>query len=768
MKTPIQVKKRDGSLEPLDFDKINKLLQFACTGLKDVSASAIALGMHVKFFDGIKTSDIHEASIKTAVDLITTETPDYQYVAARLLSYKLRKMVYGQYEPVDFLTHVKKCVKLGVYDKEVFKLYTDEEIESLGKAINHNYDDNFTYAAMQLFEDKYLIRNRETNQFFETPQMAYMMIAMTLFGRDSKDARREMIVDYYKMIATGEKSIISLPTPIAGGVRTPTRQFSSCVVLKAGDSLESINATASTIVEYAAKRAGIGIDFSNLRPKFAAIRGGEATHTGVISFIKYIQGAVKSSSQGGIRSGSASLYFPIWHKEIEDLLVLKNNKGTEDARARQLDYGVSINGHFYKKAIAREEYCLFNPNDYPDLYQAFFNDQDKYAELYDKYSKSRKVKKIDAFELLNRLVDERAQTGRIYIFNVDTTNRQSAFKSPIYSSNLCLEISLPSQNLTKLGTFPTKEAKALGIYAGESMEEFRAKFGEIALCTLSAINWGNIKKPSDFEKPARLAVRALDNLLDYQDYPVIAAEIPGRARRSLGVGIINLAHFLAKNGLKYGEPQALELVDEYMEAMYFYLMKANVELAKERGACDWNADTYYSDGEFVWEKRAKAVDSIIPHTPRLDWESLREDMKTYGVRHSTVIAMMPSETSAVISNATNGIEPPRAATTIKSNKDSVVKQLVPNPRLKYDYLWDQPTPDGYLKTMAVLQKYTDQAISANTSYNPANFDGGKVPMSQLLRDLLNAYKYGLKTLYYHNTAVDVKGADEGDCESCKI
>jgi ribonucleoside-diphosphate reductase alpha chain len=772
LKSSINVKKRDGSTEPLDYDKINKLLQFACEGLKDVSASAIALGMHVKFFDGIKTADIHDASIKTAVDLISPEAPDYQFVAARLLSYKIRKMVYGQYEPVDLLTHIKSCVKAGVYDRDILNQYTDDEIIALGKHVNHDNDDLFTYSAMKLFEDKYLLRNRETKKFYETPQFAYMLVAMTLHACEPIN-RLEIVVDYYNAIATGENSTISLPTPIIGGARSPLRQFSSCVLLKAGDSLNSINAVSSTIVEYAAKRAGIGVDISAIRPFGSAIRNGEATHTGVTPFIKYIQGAVKSSSQGGIRSGSATLYYPIWHKEIDKLLVLKNNKGVEDNRARHVDYSVHINGHFYKKALAREDYNLFSPKDFPDLYEAFFNDQELYAELYEKYSKSRKVKKVDAFELLNRLVDERAQTGRIYIFNVDTVNHQSAFKTPIYSSNLCSEICLPTQNLTKLGTFPADQAKALGFFNDDmQLSEFRDSFGEIALCTLSAINWGNIKRVSDFEKVAKLTVRALDNLLDYQDYPVIAAEVPGRNRRSLGVGVINLAHFLAKNGVKYGEDNALELVDEYMEAMYFYLVKASVELAKERGTCKWFTDTTYSDGTFIWENRSANVDKLIPHAPRMDWETLRSDLKQYGMRHSTLIALMPSETSSVISNATNGIEPPRSMITVKSSNDSVTKQMVPNPKLKYDYLWSQPTPDGYIKTMAVLQKYTDQSISSNTSYNPANFPDGRVPMKQLLSDILNGYKYGLKTFYYHNTYVSTAeqpdAATEGECESCKI
>lgn len=781
----IMVLKKDGTKEPLSFDKINKMLMYACENLSGVSPSELAVSMRLKFVNGVSTRDIQKIAIRTAVDLISEHSPNYQYVAARLMNIQLRKEVYGQYEPIDFLDQVKKVHELGFYDDIIFEYYTDEEIRRLGSYIDHDRDEDFTYAAMEQLVSKYLVRDRRNGQLLESPQVAYMLVSMITMGKKSPATRELLVRDYYDAISKGRKSTISLPTPITSGVRTKTRQYSSCVVLKAGDSLDSISSVSTAITLYVSKRAGIGADISAIRPLGASIREGTATHTGMIPFIKMYEGSVKSCSQGSVRSGAATLYYPIWSKEIENLIVLKNNKGTQDNRARGLDYGIQINQHFFEKALNREDYCLFNPNEHKDLYHAFFHDQKKYVELYDKYSRLRKGDgvKINAWNLLISILTERSQTGRIYIFNVDKVSSQSAFKdSAIYSSNLCLEIAIPTQDLTKLSTLTTKEylevnpIDSIENLMGMSVSDFHNKFGEIGLCTLSAINWGNIKKPSDFEKPCRLAVTALDELLDFQEYPVIAAEIAAKQRRNLGIGIINFAHFLAKRGLKYGE--GLEVVDEYMEAMYYYLVKASVDLAKEKGPCGWYSDTLFSEGKFIFENRTPFVDTLVPHNPKQDWDTLRAEMAVYGTRHSTLVAMMPSETSALLSNATNGIEPPRDVITSKVNKDSVMKQVVPDVRVKYDYLWNQRTPTGYLNTLAVLQKYTDQAISANTSYNPELYDG-KIPASRLLEDLLYANKVGLKTLYYNNTKVSTEQSNgevqlkasvevEADCESCKL
>ena len=776
MSKVLHVTKSDGTLAPLDYDKINKILEYACDGIDGVSPSLIAMSLNIKFFNKIKTSEIHDAAIKTAADLITAEEPNYQYVAARLLNYKLRKQVYGQYQPIRFYDHIVKVTKLGFYDSEILELYTEQDIDKLEKHINHDNDELFTYSAMKLFEEKYLVRNRHTKQILETPQFAYMLVAMVLFGRDGADnqERLKLVIDYYNLTCGGPKSLISLPTPINSGVRTPTRQFSSCVGIKGGDSLESMNAASAAITSYAANRAGIGVDLSSVRGLGAPIRSGEVVHTGVTPFIKMMEAAVNSASQGGVRKGSGTLTYCIWHPEIENMLVLKNNKGSEDTRARNLDYSVQLNGHFYKKAMAREEYCLFHPNQVPDLYEAFFVDQDKFAELYDKYSRSKRVaKRVQAFDLLVSLVSERIGTGRVYITNVDNVNNQSAFNDVVYQSNLCQEISLPSKPLTRFSNLTLADAKQYGIYdevKHSNAESFGDQFGEIFLCTLSGINFGNIKKPSDLEKPMYYAIRALDNLISYQDYPMIAAEVPGKARRSLGIGIINLAHFFAKRGWKYGDN--LAEFDEYMEAMYYYGMKATIELAKERGACEWSKNTIYSNGEFVFQHRSPNLDKLVEHQERFDWAELSELAKQYGVRNSTIMAMFPAETSALISNSTNGIEPPRAVVTTKGGKGSTMKQVVPNPKLKYDYLWDQKTPEGYLNVMAVIQKWTDQAISVNLSYNPEHYPEGKLNMAACIKDILTFWKLGGKNIYYANQKIvdndEQTKEPQEDCESCKL
>jgi ribonucleoside-diphosphate reductase alpha chain len=568
----------------------------------------------------------------------------------------------------------------------------------------------------------------------ETPQILYALVAAVLFAKYDKETRLSWVKDYYECIS---KHDISLPTPIMAGLRTPQRQFSSCVLIETDDSLDSINATTSAIVKYVSQKAGIGIGAGKIRALGSPVRNGDTSHTGVIPFYKMFQSAVRSCSQGGVRNGAATLYYPLWHLEVEDLLVLKNNKGTEDTRVRPMDYGVQFNKLMYERLITGGDITLFSPSDVPGLYDAFFNDQDKFRDLYEAAERNTKIrkKKIKALELFTNFMTERKDTGRVYLMNVDNVNSHGAFiedVAPIHQSNLCCEIALPTKPLNN-------------IYDEE---------GEISLCTLTAVNWGNIKEPSDFERPCRLAVRALDELLDYQNYPVRAAEISTMNRRPLGVGIINLAYWLAKNDFKYSDDSSLTKLDEYMEAMSYYLIKASVELAKEKGACPKSNETKYAQGIMPIDSRKQDIDELVPHVERCDWESLREMAKTYGIRNSTLMALMPAETSAQIANATNGIEPPRSYISIKQSKHGVLKQVVPEfkkLKSKYELLWDQSSPEGYIKICAVLQKYIDQAISVNTSYNPQFYPDEKVPLSDMLRHTLMHYKYGGKTLYYFNT-----------------
>ena len=764
----IIVIKKGGREEPFDVEKLHKVVNFACEGLSGTSPSAVAIGSRARLQGTTKitTSDITKILIHSASVLIDEHSANYQYVAGRLMNYDLRKQVYGSFEVPSLYSIIKKNVEDGWYDKDVLEKYTQEEIDYLCTKLNHHRDETYTYAAWKQLNSKYLVRDRNSGNYKESPQIMYMLIAMTLFSKVETSIRLQRVVNYYNKTSGGHKSLIGLPTPILGGVRTPTRQFSSCVVIKEGDSLDSINATSEACVNYVAKRAGIGIDMGRLRPLGSTIRNGEATHTGITPFTKHNQTAVGSASQGGIRSGAATTFFPVFHQEIESIIVFKNNRGTEENRVRHLDYGIAINTHFYKLAIGDQPYNLFNANEVPDLYEAFYKDPEVFESLYNKYSKdpTKSKVKVSAKELFDSIVTERAQTGRIYIFNVDNANKQSAFKSTIYQSNLCLEISIPTHDITKLGTFKVKDIEQFGMMVSDTkdIKAFHERFGEIGLCTLSNINMGMMRSPSDLEEACKYAVYALDELLDYQDYPLIAAEIPAKSRRNLGLGLNNLAYFLAKNKIKYGE--SLEFLDEYMEAMYFYSLKASVELAKEKGACEWYHDTIYADGKFIWELRNPNVDDIVPMTLRLDWEGLREDIKKYGVRNSTLIAHMPSESNSLLMNATNGVEPIREKVVTKGNKDDNYKQVVPNVSLKYDMLWDMDVMD-YLKTMAVIQKWTDQAISANASYDPEKFEDEKIPFNLVKRHVLTAQKFGLKTLYYHNTKVNEY---EDDCETCKL
>jgi len=763
----MQVQKRDGQLEDLNIDKLHKVVMYAVEGITGVSASEVEINSHIQFFDKITSTDIQETLIKSAADLISEESPNYQYVGGRLINYHLRKEVYGTFTPPCLCDIIDKNIDIGFYDKEFTELYTKDEINQLQEYIDHSRDEYLTYAAMEQFRGKYLVQNRATGELFETPQVAYIMIAATLFSKYPADTRMKYVKAYYDAISTFK---ISLPTPVMAGVRTPQRQFSSCVLIETDDSLDSINATSSAVVKYVSQKAGIGIGAGSIRAIGSKIRSGDATHTGVIPFYKLFQSAVKSCSQGGVRGGAATLYYPIWHLEIEDMLVLKNNKGTEDNRVRHMDYGVQFNKLMYERLLSGGDITLFSPSDVPGLYDAFFNDQEEFTRLYEQAEERTDIryKSIPAVELFSNFVQERKDTGRIYLMNVDHANTHGAFiesEAPIKQSNLCCEINLPTKPLSHIND-----------------EE-----GEISLCTLSAINWGAIKKPEDFEKVCDLAVRGLDELLDYQEYPVIAAELSTMNRRPLGVGIINFAYWLAKNDTTYQDPN-LELVDEWAEAWSYFLIKASANLAIEKGAIAKNMETKYGHGITPNQTYKSDVDELVKHKERQDWKGLRKQLKETGIRNSTLMALMPAETSAQISNSTNGIEPPRSYISVKQSKHGVLKQVVPGyPRLKnkYDLLWDQKSPEGYIKIMAVLQKYIDQGISVNTSYNPEHFEDEKVPMSVLLQHLIMFYKYGGKQLYYNNTydgqgEIDINKddaqqslptttfVDDEDCESCKI
>ena len=736
----LKVTKRDGRLEAIDLDKIHRVITWAAEGLSNVSVSQVELKSHIQFYNGIRTDDIHETIIKAAADLISTDTPDYQYLAARLAIFHLRKIAFGQFEPPHLYDHVAKLTADGKYDEHILADYSRAEFDELNAAIVHDRDLTFSYGAVKQLEGKYLVQNRVTRQIYESPQFLYILVAMCLFAKYPKDTRLGYVKRFYDAISEFK---ISLPTPIMSGVRTPSRQFSSCVLIECDDSLDSINATASAIVKYVSQRAGIGINAGRIRALGSEIRGGEAQHTGCIPFYKLFQTAVKCCSQGGVRGGAATLFYPLWHIEVESLLVLKNNRGVEDNRVRQLDYGVQINRLLYTRLIKGGDIALFSPHEVPGLYDAFFADQDEFERLYTQYEQDPAIRKriVPATELFSILMQERAGTGRIYIQNVDHCNTHSPFDprvAPVRQSNLCLEIALPTKPLNDIND----------------------ENGEIALCTLSAFNLGALESLDELEGLADLAVRALDALLDYQDYPIKAAQIATMNRRTLGIGVINYAYYLAKNGVRYSDDSALGLTHRTFEAIQYHLLKASVNLAKEYGACPLFHETTYAQGKLPIDTYKRDLDAVCQEPLHLDWEGLRAEIVQHGLRNSTLTALMPSETSSQIANATNGIEPPRGLVSVKASKDGILKQVVPEfERLKnqYELLWQMPNNDGYLKLVGVMQKFVDQAISSNTSYDPQRFEGGRVPMKQLLKDLLTAYKFGLKTLYYHNTR---DGADD--------
>ena len=734
MNQQLSVSKRNGRKEPLDLDKIHRVITWAAEGLDNVSVSQVELKSHIQFYDGIRTEDIHETIIKAAADLIDKDSPDYQYLAARLAIFHLRKKAYGQFEPPRLYDHITKLVEQKRYDQHLLIDYTEQEIDELDNYLDHSRDLNFSYAAVKQLEGKYLVQNRVTGEIYESAQFLYILVAASLFSDYPKETRLDYIKRFYDAVSLFK---ISLPTPIMAGVRTPTRQFSSCVLIETGDSLDSINATSSAIVKYVSQRAGIGINAGRIRALGSPIRNGEAYHTGCIPFYKHFQTAVKSCSQGGVRGGAATLFYPLWHLEVENLLVLKNNRGVEENRVRHLDYGVQFNKTMYARLIKDDYITLFSPSDVPGLYDAFFEDQEEFERLYTQYEQDDSIRKkrIKAIELFSMFAQERASTGRVYLQNVDHCNTHSPFDSkvaPIRQSNLCLEIALPTKPLSHIND----------------------PEGEIALCTLSAFNLGAIDSLDELEELAELAVRALDNLLDFQDYPVPAAHTATMGRRTLGIGVINYAYYLAKNGVKYSDGSANNLTHRTFEAIQYYLMKASNELAKERGACPKFNETTYSKGIMPIDTYKRDLDNICNEALHLDWDSLRASIQEHGMRNSTVSALMPSETSSQISNATNGIEPPRGHISVKASKDGILKQVVPEyEKLKeqYELLWDIPSNDGYLGLVGIMQKFIDQTISANTNYDPTRFEGGKVPMKLLLKDLLTAYKLGVKTLYYHNT-----------------
>jgi len=727
----IHIKKRDGSSEPIDINKIHFVVEEATDGLTGTSASQIEMTANIQFYDGMSTQEIQEILIKSANDLITLENPNYQFAAARLLLYPIYKETFGQYSASSILEVIDRNIERGVYDANIKEKYTNDELKQLNKYIKHNRDENFTYAGLRQIVDKYLVQDRSTGEIYESPQIMYMMIAATLFANYDKDKRMSYVRRYYDATSLFK---INIPTPVMAGVRTPLRQFASCVLVDSNDTLDSIFSSDMAIGRYTAQRAGIGINAGRIRAVNSKIRGGEVAHTGLIPFLKKFESTVRCCTQNGVRGGSATTHFPIWHYEIEDILVLKNNKGTEDNRVRKLDYSIQLNKLMYERLLEGSHITLFSPHDVPELYEAFYADQDKFKELYEAAERktSLRKKKIPAMELFSQLIKERAETGRIYIMNVDHCNTHSSFKDTVYMSNLCQEITLPTKPL----------------------EHIDDPEGEIALCILSAINVGTLKELDDLQDLCELAVRALDEIIDYQKYPVKAAEISTKARRSLGVGYIGLAHYLAKNGVKYSDKKALTKVHELSEAFQYYLLRASNQLAKEKGACDYFNRTKYSDGIMPIDTYKKELDEICSITLKYDWDDLRNDIQKHGLRHSTLSAQMPSESSSIVSNATNGIEPPRGFLSVKKSKKGPLKQIVPQYttlRNNYTLLWDMPSNEGYINIVAVMQKFFDQAISGNWSYNPTHFENNEVPMSVMLQDMLTTYKLGWKTSYYQNT-----------------
>ena len=764
MSNGTKVKKRDGSIESLDLEKMHIMCEEACKNLAGVSASQVEIQSGIQFYDGITTAEIQEILIRSASDLISLDNPNYQYVAARLLLYAIRKSLYGRlWELPHLYDHITDCIEKDVYDADILAKYTKEEIEILNDIIDHDRDFIFTYAGLRQVADKYLVQDRSSGQVYETPQFMYLLIAMTIFAEYPQSTRLDYVTRYYQAIS---KHRINIPTPIMGGVRTPLRQFASCVLVDSDDTLDSIFSSDMAIGKYVAQRAGIGINAGRIRGINSKIRGGEVQHTGVVPFLKKFESTVRCCTQNGIRGGSATVHFPIWHKEIEDIIVLKNNKGTEDNRVRKLDYSIQLSKLFYERFITNEKITLFSPHDVPGLYDSFGTES--FDELYTQYELDESVPKsqVDAQELILNILKERAETGRLYLMNIDHCNSHSSFIDKVSMSNLCQEITLPTKPISHIDD----------------------PDGEIALCILSAINVGKINRLEELEDLCDLSVRGLEELIDYQGYPVKAAENSTKKRRSLGIGFIGLAHYLAKNGEHYGDSSAWQLTHDLTEAFQYYLLKSSNQLAKEKGKCEYFNRTKYSGGILPIDTYKTEVDEIVPNKLNYDWNSLRSSILEHGLRHSTLSAQMPSESSSIVSNATNGIEPPRDYLSVKKSKKGPLKQIVPSyGHLKNNYtiLWDMKDNEGYIKIISVMQKFFDQAISGNWSYNPENYPDNEVPVSVMANDFLTTYKYGWKTSYYQNTndlktdEVDVKESlnklledcsveQEDDCESCKI
>ena len=767
----ISVKKRSGDVEELNIEKIHKMVESACDGLGGVSSSEVEMNSGIQFYDGITTDQIQKVLVDSACNLISLDNPNYQFVAARLLLFGLYKQVFGiqwkdGFPPV--LDHLMNNQERRIYDRDLLWAYNDEEWETINSFVDHKRDFLYTYAGLKQVVDKYLVQDRSNGEVFETPQYMYILIAATLFQEYPKETRLDYVRRYYNAIS---KHKINIPTPIMAGVRTPLRQFASCVLVDVDDTLDSIFSSDMAIGRYVAQRAGIGINAGRIRGINSKIRGGEVQHTGVIPFLKKFESTVKCCTQNGIRGGSATVHFPIWHQEIEDILVLKNNKGTQDNRVRGLDYSIQVSKLFYERFINDEEISLFSPHDVPGLYDAF--GLDGFDDLYRAYEFDPDVpqKRVKAQELFLDLLQQRAETGRIYIMNIDHCNSHSSFKDKVNMSNLCQEITLPTDPLEHID--------------GD---------GEIALCILSAINVGKLNKLDEMEELCDLSVRGLEELIDYQKYPIKAAEVSTKNRRSLGVGFIGLAHYLAKKGEHYDDPAALAEVHKLTEAFQYYLLKSSNKIAQEKGPCGYFHHTKYFDGKLPIDTYKKDVDELVAPAYFYDWDSLRNDIVTYGLRHSTLSAQMPSESSSVVSNATNGIEPPRGYLSVKKSKKGTLKQIVPQYQtLKNNYtlLWDMPSNEGYIKIVSVMQKFFDQAISGNWSYNPLNYPDNEIPVSVWVNDLLTTYKYGWKTSYYQNTydlqkeeeVIEEKDAtsiqamleelldpnyEEEDCDSCKI
>ena len=767
----ISVKKRSGDVEELNIEKIHKMVESACDGLGGVSSSEVEMNSGIQFYDGITTDQIQKVLVDSACNLISLDNPNYQFVAARLLLFGLYKQVFGIQWKDGFpsvLDHLMNKQEQRIYDRDLLWAYNDEEWETINSFVDHKRDFLYTYAGLKQVVDKYLVQDRSNGEVFETPQYMYILIAATLFQEYPKETRLDYVRRYYNAIS---KHKINIPTPIMAGVRTQLRQFASCVLVDSDDSLDSIFSSDMAIGRYVAQRAGIGINAGRIRGINSKIRGGEVQHTGVIPFLKKFEGTIKCCTQNGIRGGSATVHFPIWHQEIEDIIVLKNNKGTEDNRVRKLDYSIQISKLFYERFIKNEDITLFSPHDVPGLYDAFGTDE--FDDLYRQYESDGSIPKrsIGGQELLLDLLKERAETGRLYIMNIDHCNEHSSFKDKVYMSNLCQEITLPTTPLQHID--------------GD---------GEIALCILSAVNIGKINKLEDLEELCDLAVRGLEELIDYQEYPVEAARRSTLNRRSLGIGYIGLAHYLAKQGEHYDDPAAWKLVHDLSESFQYYLLKSSNTIAQEKGKCGYFDRTKYADGILPIDTYKRDIDEFCGTELKHDWESLRTSITTHGLRHSTLSAQMPSESSSVVSNATNGIEPPRGYLSVKKSKKGTLKQIVPQYQtLKNNYtlLWDMPSNEGYIKIVSVMQKFFDQAISGNWSYNPLNYPDNEIPVSVWVNDLLTTYKYGWKTSYYQNTydlqkeeeVIEEKDAtsihamleelldpnyEEEDCDSCKI